>query len=94
MSRGRNTALAGWRMTNDAARRVFLLLQTEPGRAAEAQAFLSTTASIREVAMTSGPFDVIVTAEVVGTAGLEHLVGECRRAPGLMRLSRCQSARA
>ncbi|MCU1590129.1 MAG: Lrp/AsnC ligand binding domain [Frankiales bacterium] len=76
------------------ARRVFLLLQTDPGRAADAQQFLQGTPGISEIAATSGPFDLIVTAEVAGTAGIERLVGECKRTPGLTRLSRCQSVGA
>jgi hypothetical protein len=75
-------------------RRVFLLLQTDPGRAGEAQSFLRATPGISDVAATSGPFDLIATAEVGGTAALERLLGECRRAPGLSRLSRCHSAKA
>ena len=74
--------------------RVFLLLQTDPGRAAEARDYLRSTAGICDVAATSGPFDLIVTAEVAGAAGLERLVGSCRRAPGLTRLSRCQATTA
>jgi hypothetical protein len=76
------------------SRRVFLLLQTDPGRAVEAREFLRGTAGIADVAATSGPFDLIVTAEVAGTSSLEKLVGECRRAPGLTRLSRCQAVRS
>jgi len=72
--------------------RVFLLLQTDPGRAEEAQGFLRATPGIAEVATTSGPFDLIATADVGSAESLEHLVGECRRAPGLTRLSRCQTA--
>lgn len=74
--------------------RIFLLLQTDPGRAGEAHEYLQRRAGIRDVATTTGPFDLIVTAEVAGAAGLERLVGECRRAPGLTRLSRCQSVTA
>jgi uncharacterized protein with GYD domain len=71
--------------------RVFLLVQTDPGRTAEAHRFLEATVGISDVTATSGPFDLIATAEVAGAAGLERLVGDCRRAPGLVRLSRCQS---
>lgn len=72
-------------------RRVFFLLQTDPGRAREAHQFLQSTTGVAEVAATSGPFDLIVTADVADTAGFERLVRVCRRAPGLSRLSRCQS---
>jgi hypothetical protein len=75
-------------------RRVFLLLQTDPGRAGEAQTFLQATPGISDVATTSGPFDLIATAEVGGAVALERLVGECRRTPGLTRLSRCHSAKS
>jgi hypothetical protein len=75
-------------------RRVFFLLQTDPGRAGEAQTFLQATAGISTVAATSGPFDLIATAEVGGTVALERLVGECRRTPGLTRMSRCHSAKS
>jgi DNA-binding Lrp family transcriptional regulator len=71
--------------------RVFLLVQIDPGRAAEAHEFLQATPGISDVTATSGPFDLIALAEVAGSAGLERLVGECRRAPGLTRLSRCHA---
>jgi hypothetical protein len=77
-----------------ARQRVFLLMQTDPGRADDARNYLRTTPGVSDIAATSGPFDLIVTAEVAGSAGLEHLVGECRRTPGLARLSRCQSVHA
>jgi DNA-binding Lrp family transcriptional regulator len=70
---------------------VFLLLQTDPGRAGDAAEFLRARESVGEVAATSGPFDLIVTADVRDSAGLEHIVGECRRAPGLVRLSCCHT---
>lgn len=76
-------------MTRADPHRVFLLLQTDPGCAGDAQTFLRAAADICEVAATSGPFDLIVTADVTGSVGLERLVRTCRRAPGLARLSRC-----
>jgi hypothetical protein len=76
---------------SDAMSTVFLLLQTDPGRAGDAAAFLRGRDSVADVAATSGPFDVIVTADVSDSAGLEHVVGECRRAPGLVRLSCCHT---
>ena len=71
--------------------RVFLLLQTDPGRALEARDFLQGARGISEVAATSGPFDLIIVAEVADSSELERVVAECRRAPGLTRLSRCHS---
>ena len=79
-------------MVNGLGRRVFLLLQTDPGRAGDAHEFLRGTPGISSVAATSGAFDVIATAHVADSVELERLVGECRRAPGLTRLSRCHSA--
>jgi hypothetical protein len=79
-------------MSIDAAgSRVFLLVQTDPGRVSDAEAFLRTTAGITDVAATSGPFDLIATAHVTSTSGLDRLVSECRRAPGLARLNRCHT---
>lgn len=72
---------------------VFLLLQTDPGRAGDAADFLRSRGTVADVAATSGPFDLIATAEVSDTAGLEQVLGECRRAPGLVRLSCCHTAR-
>jgi hypothetical protein len=71
--------------------RVFLLLQIDPGRALEARDFLQDADGISDVAATSGPFDLIVVADSVNYVELEHLVAECRRTPGLSRLSRCRS---
>jgi hypothetical protein len=71
--------------------RVFFLLQTDPGWADAAGAFLRGTDGVAQVAATTGPFDLIVTAEVDSTVDLERLVGVCRRAPGLVRLSRCHA---
>ncbi|GAC1533007.1 MAG: hypothetical protein NVS3B1_27260 [Marmoricola sp.] len=70
---------------------VFLLLQTDPGCAGDAAEFLRSRSTVAEVAATSGPFDLIVTADVRDSVGLEHVVGECRRAPGLVRLSCCHT---
>ncbi|MDT7573490.1 MAG: hypothetical protein QOE05_3664 [Actinomycetota bacterium] len=75
-------------------RRVFLLLQIDPGRALEARDFLLGTDGISELAATTGPFDVIVVADIADTVEVERLVAQCRRAPGLTRLSRCQAAAA
>ncbi|GAC1607913.1 MAG: hypothetical protein NVS3B26_02760 [Mycobacteriales bacterium] len=70
---------------------VFLLLQTDPGRAADAAQFLRSRDGVADVTTTSGPFDLIVTADVSDPVGLEHVVGACRRAPGLVRLSCCHT---
>ena len=71
--------------------RVFLLLQIDPGRALEARDYLQGAGGISDVAATSGPFDLIVVADRVNHVELEHLVAECRRTPGLSRLSRCHA---
>jgi DNA-binding Lrp family transcriptional regulator len=79
-------------MTTDtwvSSHRMYLLVQTDPGRAPDAQAFLVGMPGIREVVTTSGPFDLIVAADAPDTARLEHVVAQCRRTPGLARLSRC-----
>lgn len=74
----------------DARSRVYLLVQIVPGGQGEAHAFLQQAAGVVEVSATSGPFDLIITAEV-GQAGLSRLVGVCRRTPGLVRISRCKA---
>lgn len=74
-------------------RRAFLLLQIDPGRALEARDFLHGAEGISELAATTGPFDVIVVADVADSVELERLVAQCRRAPGLTRLSRCHASR-
>ncbi len=75
-------------------RRVFLLLQIDPGRSLEARDFLQGTEGISELASTTGPFDVIVVADVADSVELERLVAQCRRGPGLTRLSRCNASRS
>ena len=70
--------------------RVYLLVQTDPGRQADAHAFLQQAPEVLEVSATSGPFDLIVTAEADPPA-LSRLVGVCRRTPGLVRISRCEA---
>lgn len=72
--------------------RVYLLVQTDPGRQGEAHGFLQSAAAVTEVSATSGPFDLIVTAEVAGPTELSRLVSACRLTPGLVRVSRCESA--
>jgi hypothetical protein len=74
-------------------RRAFLLLQIDPGRALEARDFLRGAYGVSDLAATSGPFDLILVADVSDNSALERLVAECRRAPGLTRLSRCHSRR-
>ena len=58
-----------------------LLLQADPGRAEEVASFVSALPSVRETAVTSGPYDVIARVDLTGPE-LARLIGLARRAPG------------
>lgn len=73
--------------------RVFLLVQVEPGLRAAAQSFLQGAPGAVEVSATSGPYDLIVTAEAGGPDAVSRLVAACRRTPGLVRINRCEAVR-
>ena len=75
----------------DVRSRVYLLVQTDPGRQGDAHAFLQEVPGVVEVSVTSGPFDLVVVAEAAGPE-LSRLLGVCRRTPGLARISRCEAA--
>ena len=66
-----------------------VLLQADPGRAAEVAAHLAALPDVA-TCVTSGPFDVI--AQVPAGVDLEHVVAHARRAPGLARLCLCRTA--
>ena len=65
-----------------------LLLQVDPGRADEVASFVSTLPSVREAAVTSGPYDVIAVVDLTDDR-LARVVAQTRRAPGLTRVCVC-----
>ena len=67
----------------------FLLLQADPGRAEPLAGFVAALPGVYDVAVTSGPFDVVaeVTAE---REQQQRICAAVRRAPGLARLCVCQ----
>ena len=67
-----------------------LLLQADPGRAAEVASHLRTLPAVAETVLTSGPYDVIATA--AEGADVPALLAGAKRAPGLARLCVCRSA--
>jgi nitrate reductase NapAB chaperone NapD len=74
-----------------ATTRAHLLLQAEPGRAAEVVRHVATVAEVREVTATSGPFDVIAVVDVEREGDLARALGRVRRAPGLVALRVCRA---
>jgi hypothetical protein len=66
-----------------------LLLQVDPGRADEVASFVATLPSVREAAVTSGPYDVIAVVDLTDD-GLARVVSRARRAPGLTRVCVCR----
>ena len=67
-----------------------LLLQADPGRAAEVASHLATLPSVCETVLTSGPYDVI--AQAADDADVPMLLAAAKRAPGLARLCVCRSS--
>ena len=65
-----------------------LLLQVDPGRADEVASFVATLPSVREAAVTSGPYDVIAVVDLTD-GRLSRVVAQTRRAPGLTRVCIC-----
>lgn len=67
-----------------------LLVQADPGRAEEVASFVATLPSVRETAVTSGPYDVIARVDLDGLE-LARLVGLARRAPGTCAVRVCRA---
>jgi len=67
-----------------------LLLQADPGRAADVASHLASLPAVCETVLTSGPYDVI--ARVADDADVPALLAGAKRAPGLARLCVCRSA--
>jgi len=72
------------------AARATLLLQADPGRAGEVASFVAGLPAVTEAAVTSGPYDVIATIDLTGE-GLDRVVRQARRAPGLCDLRVCRA---
>ncbi|HEU0102910.1 MAG TPA: Lrp/AsnC ligand binding domain-containing protein [Mycobacteriales bacterium] len=68
-----------------------LLLQADPGRADEVASFVADLPSVRETAVTTGPYDVIARVDLVGEE-LARVVVLARRAPGLSAVRVCRPA--
>jgi hypothetical protein len=68
-----------------------LLLQADPGRAEEVATFVGTLVAVTELAVTSGPYDVIARVDLT-TEDLSHVLVQARRAPGLARVCVCRPA--
>lgn len=66
-----------------------LLLQADPGRAADVAAHVSALDAVSDAVLTSGPYDVI--AVVAPEADVAGAVAGAKRAPGLARLCVCRS---
>lgn len=67
-----------------------LLLQADPGRAAEVASHLAALPSVSDTVLTSGPYDVI--AQVADDADVPAILARAKNAPGLARLCVCRSA--
>lgn len=67
-----------------------LLLQADPGRAAEVADHLASLPSVAETVLTSGPYDVI--AQVAADADVPSTIAGAKKAPGLARLCVCRSS--
>ena len=69
---------------------VHLLLQIEPGRAAEAVDYLSEVPDIAGAVPTTGAYDVIASVPVVSDLAMSRALAAARRTPGLWALRVCR----
>ena len=76
-------------MTGAARTTAHLLLQAEPGRALDVADHVSGVPHVVQTSVTSGPYDVIASVDVVGEE-LSRVLAHARRAPGLARVSVCR----
>ncbi|MFN2538967.1 MAG: hypothetical protein ABR549_12600 [Mycobacteriales bacterium] len=67
-----------------------LLLQADPGRAAEVASHVATLPSVSDTVLTSGPYDVI--AQIADDADITAILAGAKRAPGLARICVCRSS--
>ena len=67
-----------------------LLLQADPGRAAEVASHVAALPSVSDTVLTSGPYDVI--AQVAEDADVPQILASAKRAPGLARICVCRSS--
>lgn len=74
-----------------AATRVVVLLQIEPGHTAEAVRHAADVAGVAEAVPTSGPYDVIATVQVADEPALQRVLGRLRHTPGLDVLRCCRA---
>lgn len=66
---------------------VFILVQTEPGKAAHIAEQLRSVEGVTEAVLVSGPYDVIARARVLDLEHLDALVsGHLRAMEGLLRV--------
>ncbi len=71
-------------------RQAHVLLQVDPGRSQEAFQYVSALPTVTDVAMTSGPYDVIATVEASSDEAVGRAVAQARRTPGLCVLQLCR----
>lgn len=71
-------------------RQAHVLLQVDPGRSQEAFWYVSALPAVTDVAMTSGPYDVIATVEASSDEAMGRAVAQARRTPGLCVLQLCR----
>jgi DNA-binding Lrp family transcriptional regulator len=69
---------------------VYILIQTENGRAAEVARNISTVAGVVQAQDVTGPYDVIVRAELHDTDQLgQSFVSRVQAVPGITRTLTC-----
>lgn len=68
---------------------VHLLLQIEPGRAAEAVDYLGGVPDVADAVPTTGAYDVIASVPVTSEEALSRALAAVRRTPGLFALRVC-----
>lgn len=78
-------------MTVAARTTAHLLLQAEPGRALDVAEHVAQVTHVVATSVTSGPYDVIASVDVVGEE-LSSVLTQARRAPGLARVCVCRLA--
>lgn len=67
-----------------------LLLQADPGRAAEVASHLAALPSVSDTVLTSGPYDVI--AQIADDGDVASVLARAKKAPGLSRICVCRSS--
>jgi hypothetical protein len=72
--------------------RTYLLVHTEPGRAAEACRAITEDQCVHWADTVAGAYDVIAEVEVDGSCELHELVARLRGRAGVTRLAACPAA--